>query len=75
LATSTPPQWPPDRRPQRERHSPRRLVRWCGTDAPHYVAQKAAEAQDENAWSFCLTVERAVKELLAEAVPPGTTQP
>lgn len=52
----------------------RELVRCRGTDAPQYVAQKAAEAGDENAWAFWLEVERAVKELLAEASPPGTTQ-
>jgi hypothetical protein len=52
----------------------RELVRWRGTDGPQYVAQKAAEARDENAWTFWLEVERAVKELLAEAAPPGTTE-
>jgi hypothetical protein len=50
------------------------LVRWRGTDAPQYVAQKAAEARDEYAWAFWLEVERAVRVLLAEAAPPGTTQ-
>ena len=52
----------------------RELVRWRGTDAPLYVAEKAAEARDEDAWAFWLEVERAVIELLNEAVPPGTTQ-
>ena len=52
----------------------RELVRWRGTDAPQYVAQKAAEARDENAWAFWLEVERAVRGLLAEAVPPDATQ-
>ena len=42
------------------------IVRWRGTDAPQYVAQKAAEACDEQAWAFWLEVERAVKELLTE---------
>ena len=42
------------------------LVRWRGTDAPLYVAEKAAEARDENAWAFWLEVERAVTELLTE---------
>ena len=37
-------------------------------------AQKAAEADDEKAWAFWLEVERAVTELLNEAVPPGPTQ-
>jgi hypothetical protein len=50
------------------------LVRWRGTDAPQYVGEKAAEACDENAWAFWLDVERAVRELLAEAAPPGTAQ-
>jgi hypothetical protein len=52
----------------------REIVRWRGTDAPQYVAQKAAEACDEQAWAFWLEVERAVGELLAGAAPPGTTQ-
>jgi hypothetical protein len=52
----------------------REFVRWRGTDAPQYVAQKAAEARDENAWAFWLEVERAVIECLAEAAPPGTMQ-
>jgi hypothetical protein len=52
----------------------RELVRWRGTDASQYVAQKAAEAHDEQAWAFWLEVERAVSELLAEAAPPDTTQ-
>jgi hypothetical protein len=30
----------------------RELVCWRGTDAPQYVAQKAAEARDEHAWAF-----------------------
>jgi hypothetical protein len=47
---------------------------WRGTDAPQFVAHKAAEARDDNAWAFWLEVERAVKELLTEAAPPGTTQ-
>jgi hypothetical protein len=50
------------------------LVRLRGTDAPQYVAQKAAEASDENAWAFWLEVERAVTELLAQAAPPDVTQ-
>jgi hypothetical protein len=50
------------------------LFRWRGTDAPQYVAQKAAEAGDENAWAFWLKVEQPVKELLAEAAPPDATQ-
>jgi hypothetical protein len=50
------------------------LVRWRGTDAPQYVAQKAAESRDETAWAFWLEVERAVQELLAEAAPPGARQ-
>jgi hypothetical protein len=41
---------------------------------PLALAQKAAEARDENAWAFWLEVERAVKELLTETTPPGTTQ-
>jgi hypothetical protein len=41
---------------------------------PQYVARKAAEAGDENAWAFSLEVERAVKELLTEAAPPDATQ-
>lgn len=35
----------------------RELLRWRGTDAPQYVAQKAAEACDENTWAFWLEVE------------------
>jgi hypothetical protein len=54
--------------------SAHQLIRWRGTDAPQYIAQKAAEARDEKAWAFWLEVERAVTELLAEAAPPGTTQ-
>jgi hypothetical protein len=30
----------------------RELVRWRGTDAPQYVAEKAAQAGDEDAWAF-----------------------
>ena len=52
----------------------RELVRWRGTDAPQYVAQKAAEASDEKAWGFWLEVERVVREPLAEAAPPDATQ-
>jgi hypothetical protein len=52
----------------------RELVRLRGTDAPQYVAQKAAEVCDENAWAFWLEVERAVKVLLAEATPSDATQ-
>jgi hypothetical protein len=52
----------------------RELVRWRGTDAPQYVAEKAAEARDDKAWAFWLEVERSVKELLAEAAPPDATQ-
>jgi hypothetical protein len=52
----------------------RELVRWRGTDAPQYVAQKAAEASDEYAWAFWLEVERAVKELLTEVESPDATQ-
>ena len=54
--------------------SAHQLVRWRGTDAPQYVAQKAAEACDEHAWAFWLEIERAVRELLAEVASPGTTQ-
>ena len=54
--------------------SAHQLVRWRGTDALQYVAQKAAEACNENAWAFWLAVERGVRELLTEAVPPGTMQ-
>jgi hypothetical protein len=62
---------------RRDRHlapSAHQLVRWRGTDAPQYVAAKAAQAGDDEAWAFWLEVERAVKELLNEAVPPGATQ-
>jgi hypothetical protein len=48
----------------------RELVGWRGTDAPQYVAQKAAEACDEQAWAFWLEVERAVNELLTQVAPP-----
>jgi hypothetical protein len=52
----------------------RELVRWRGSNAPRYVAKKAAEARDETARAFWLEVERAVKELLTEAAPPDATQ-
>jgi hypothetical protein len=61
-----------DSRPIPRRHPPAR--RLATPDAPQYVAEKAAEARDENAWAFWLEVERAVKELLSEAAPPDATQ-
>ena len=39
----------------------RELVRWRGTDAPQYVAQKAAEACDGGPWAFWIEVERAFR--------------
>ena len=50
------------------------IVRGRKPDAEQYVAQKVAEACDEQAWAFWLEVERAVNELLTEAAPPGTAQ-
>jgi hypothetical protein len=52
----------------------RELVGWRSTDALQYVARKAAEAGDENAWAFWLEVESAVSELLGEPGSPGTMQ-
>jgi len=78
VPTSDPDPWPTDRRPIADKSAsairPVRLVRWRGTDAPQYVAQKAAEACDEQVWAFWLEVERAVKELLTETAPPDATQ-
>jgi hypothetical protein len=42
--------------------------------APSSVAENAAQAGDNEAWAFWLEVERAVKELLAEATPPDVAQ-
>jgi hypothetical protein len=58
----------------RVRSSVREFIRWRGTDALRHVAQKAAEAMDENAWASWREVQRAVRQLLTETAPPGRTQ-